>query len=222
VTPADKPAFGQAFARLAAAHREKDIDGITLHVYFEGLKAREIEMVVAAAERLMHAAWFPKLGDWHREAVKVETERIAEQRKYLRERPSLCAACGDSGWVEDTSAPVAEVKMARRNPSSGKHEEIALKESPRMKRCDCQQLRRLEVLGRRPMPMLPDAATHDGSDDAIGPVDATKLLNTIELQTGLRIAPRKMPRPAPSRDPLHRVLDQSEPRGDDEMESSNG
>jgi hypothetical protein len=70
-----------------------------MRVYFDGLKGREIEFVVAAAERLMRADLFPKLADWHREAVKVEAERVEEQRALLRKLPSpLCLACSDTGW----------------------------------------------------------------------------------------------------------------------------
>ena len=77
----------------------------------------------------------------------------------------LCQACGDSGWAEDTSA-AKQLTWLRRNAHSGKREEVAAPQRSigPMHRCACQRLRRLELLGRRPWPALPAAATIDQDD----------------------------------------------------------
>lgn len=77
----------------------------------------------------------PKAPEWRAAVVKIETERIALQRDVIRKRmiagePPLCSECDDTGFA---------------------------KVGQRFKRCDCRELRRLEVLGRRPMPALPEA-----------------------------------------------------------------
>src|SRR3954463_14511287 len=125
--------FAQAFNRLVTATREKDIDAVTLRVYFAGLTPHEIEFVVGAADRLMvDSQWFPKVSEWRAIAAKIEAERIDAPRALLRKPPSpLCRACDDTGWARDAA--------------------------DRVSRCDCQKLRRLEVLGRRPWPALPEA-----------------------------------------------------------------
>jgi hypothetical protein len=77
------------------------------------------------------AEWFPKTSEWKHLARKIEHDRIAELQARLRKLPSpLCLACDDTGWC----------------PSP---------QSDRFTACDCREIRRLEVLGRRPMPALP-------------------------------------------------------------------
>lgn len=126
MTDADKTRFAQAFARLAIALREKDPDAIVLRVYFDGLRDLEIEFVVAAADRMMQTAWFPKVSDWRQEAQRVERERAEEQRAHLRRLPQpLCEACGDTGWAMTATG---------------------------VTRCPCAAQRRLELLGRAPTP----------------------------------------------------------------------
>jgi hypothetical protein len=195
MTTVDKPAFAQAFSRLCVAHREKETDALTMRVYFEGLQDREIEFVVAAAERLLRASWFPKLGDWCQAAVTIEAERIAEQRALLRKLPTpLCPACGDSGWVEDANTPPPRrKKLLRPNPKDRTTPEFvgAPSNNASMVRCDCQRLRRLEVLGRQPWPTLPEGPRPD-SDKPIGQADAVSLTKLIEQQTGRTITPRTM------------------------------
>jgi hypothetical protein len=64
MTDADKPMFVQLLARLAVAHREKERDVVQMRVYFDVLKASEIEFVVDAAERLMGGEFFSRAGAW--------------------------------------------------------------------------------------------------------------------------------------------------------------
>lgn len=143
MTDQDKPAFAQAINRLAMATRELSPDTAKIRVYFDALKGIEIEFVVEAALQLQTADWFPKVGEWKDAAVKVERERTEQQRAVLRKlKTPLCRACDDTGWA-DTG-------------------------DNRVKRCDCLRLRRLEVLGRRPMPELPEATNlHTVNADAI-------------------------------------------------------
>lgn len=135
MTDHDKVPFARVFNRLCVALREKEPDAVQMRVYFEGLKALELEFVVAAGDALaMSAQWFPKLPEWRAAATKVEQDRIDQQRAVLRKlQQPLCAACEDTGW--DRS------------------------DDDRVHRCACRETRRLEVLGRRPMPMLPESTS---------------------------------------------------------------
>lgn len=137
MTDQDKPVFLQSFNRLVIALRDKEPDTATLRVYFDALRDCDIEFIVAAAERLMNAEWFPKTSEWKGAARAIEHERMDQQRAVLRKLPTpLCRACDDTGWA-----------MGGDNRAS---------------RCDCQEMRRLEVLGRRPMPqLLPSAPEPD-------------------------------------------------------------
>lgn len=131
MTDADKPAFAAAMARLCLALREKDPDAAQLRAYFEALKKLDIELVVMAADELMRGQWFPKAGDWHAAVVGLEHKRTEEQRAVLRKLPApLCTACGDTSFFLNETTNRAEP-------------------------CTCRSLRRLEILGRRPMPALP-------------------------------------------------------------------
>lgn len=130
MTDADKPIFLQAVARLAVSLREKDPDVVLLRVYFDALRDCEIEFVVAAADRLANAKWFPKVGEWRAMASRIEAERREAHRAILRRLPApLCDACSDTGWIRNSEN--------------------------RVSRCECQELRRLEILGRRTWPELP-------------------------------------------------------------------
>jgi hypothetical protein len=130
MTAADKPAFVQAYTRLAVAVRERDPDPVQMQVLFEELLPFEIEFVVTAAARLAPGDWFPKLGEWRAMIVQIDRERLAAQRELLRKRTSpLCDACDDTGWQPDADGCV--------------------------RKCACVDLRRLERLGRRPWPALP-------------------------------------------------------------------
>jgi len=124
--------FTPVFARLALALRATDADAVTAKTYFAVLKDLEVEFIVMAASRLAASAeWFPKTSEWRAMARQVERDRLNELRARLRQLPvPLCRECEDTGWRRDRADRV----------------------SP----CDCRKLRRLEILGRRPMPALPD------------------------------------------------------------------
>ena len=177
MTPADKLHFARIIARLAVAQREKDLDALTTRAYFEGLKDREIEFVEMAAERIAFTAtWFPKLAEWRREAIAIEAERVESQKAFLsRLREPLCAACGDSGWRE-----AGPGRTAKGSATS------------RAQRCECANVRRAELLGRRPWPAaLPASPVQEGEIDQ---EETVALMRTIEEKLGRSLGPRVVPR----------------------------
>ena len=137
MTEQDKPAFARAMAGLCIALREKEPDAVQMKTYFKAMADLDVELVVAAAESLgATATWFPKAPEWREAAHALEKQRTGEQADRIRKRrvaglPPLCAECDDTGWRNDGG---------------------------RYRHCDCLKLRRMEVLGRRPMPALPEAA----------------------------------------------------------------
>jgi hypothetical protein len=171
--------FAHVFAPLAIQLRQTDADEATIRFYFEAVKDLEIEFVVMAAARLAKESdWFPKTSEWRTMTATIERERADAQRALLRTLPSpLCAACDDTGWSRDAA--------------------------DRVSRCDCQQLRRLELLGRRPWPSVPeDRRLGAASDVVVDPAETAALMTTIERRTGLTIAPRAMPNTTPAADQL--------------------
>lgn len=131
--------FSKVFALLAVQLRATDADEATIRGYFRTLKDLEVEFLAMAAERLARSAeWFPKTSEWRAAARQVERDRYDELRARMRklEKP-LCAACDDTGWRKASA------------------------DTTRFTLCECATLRRLEVLGRRPMPELPPADPSD-------------------------------------------------------------
>lgn len=123
--------FSPMFATLAMQLRAQDADTLTAKSYFKALADLEPELVAMAAETFaLTAEWFPKTSEWRAAALAVEQQRIEQQRALLRRRPRpLCLACDDTGWDRT--------------------------QDDRVVPCDCRKQRRLEVLGRRPMPEVP-------------------------------------------------------------------
>jgi hypothetical protein len=122
--------FSEIFALLAVQLRQTDADEATIRAYFETLKDIEPEyLAMAATEMAKGAEWFPKTSEWRRAAAKIKHDRRDKQVALLRDLESpLCLACSDTGW--------------------------ALDDRSRAYRCECQTLRQLELLGRRPWPKL--------------------------------------------------------------------
>lgn len=141
--------FAQMFALLAVQLRFSDADEATIRGYYEAVKDLEPEFVAMAAERMGKQGgafdgdnrhWFPKSSEWRTLAGTIEGERAELVAKHVREyhkvaKAPLCAVCDDSGWQAITDGSVS-----------------------RWRHCECRRLRRLEVLGRRPMPLLPERA----------------------------------------------------------------
>lgn len=134
--------FTEIFALLAVQLRFGDADEATIRGYYKAMKGLEPELVALAAQRFAAGAsvddngtaWFPKAPEWCAMAAKVEKERVAELAGVIRKRrfanQPLCNDCEDTCW--------------RQNAATKRYE-----------RCQCADMRRLEVLGRRPMPQLP-------------------------------------------------------------------
>lgn len=142
--------FSGIFGLLAVQLRFVDADEVTIRGYYQALKDLDLELIAMAAQRFGKGAtlndkgeaWFPKAPEWRALAGKIEGERSEALKAVLRKLPQpLCVACQDTGWTH-----VARIEEA---PHS--HE-------GRWTHCDCRRLRRLEILGRRPMPLLPEHA----------------------------------------------------------------
>lgn len=131
--------FSQVYALLAVQLRHAETDVATVKAYYTALKDLEPEFVAMAAERFgkgaalndQGEAWFPKAPEWRAMAARVELDRTKALSARLRKLTTpLCLACGDTSWRPST------------------------RQADRFEPCDCRPLRRLEVLGRRPMPEL--------------------------------------------------------------------
>lgn len=134
MTDTDKHAFVQAMATLCLAFRENEPDAPMLRVYFLGLKDLDVELVTGSVPTLVAGQkFFPKPAEWRAAAVQLErqnSEALTARIRELHKRGiELCAACADTGWDRT--------------------------DDDRVMLCECRGLRRLEVLGRRPMPLLP-------------------------------------------------------------------
>lgn len=132
MTDADKPAFAQAITLLAVTLKEPELDAMRIRQYFTALSDRPIEFVTEAVEQILRSSsWFPKPAEWLEATFTLEKQRRDTMRAHLRKLPApLCVACNDTGWARN-------------------------EEANSVARCDCQELRRLEILGRRPLPLLP-------------------------------------------------------------------
>jgi hypothetical protein len=136
------PEFSQIFAVLALQLGKTDADEATIRSYFKPLQDLDIELVAMAAEVMAKRGgavegenrhWFPKTSEWRAAVEKIDIERTEAVRARLRKLPQpLCLDCDDTGFARDEG-------------------------TGRVRPCDCRKLRRLEVLGRRPMPELPPA-----------------------------------------------------------------
>lgn len=134
--------FSEVFALLAKQLRQTDADEADIRAYYTALRDLELEFLQMAAKRLAAVGeWFPKTSEWRKAARDIERERTDALRAQLRRLPApMCVACDDTGW-----AAIGAVDEPRR-----------------VRTCHCQKLRRLEILGRRPWPQLPDAPSEPG------------------------------------------------------------
>lgn len=123
--------FVDVFSMLAMQLRATDADEAMGKAYFAALIDLDLELVQMAAlvfsrELGRNDGWFPKAPEWRVQVAKITAERTEELRSRLRSRPApLCRACEDTSWAPHATGVI---------------------------RCDCQELRRLEIIGRRPMP----------------------------------------------------------------------
>jgi hypothetical protein len=123
--------FAPVFATLAFQLRATDADEAIGRSYFKVLGDLDLELVVMAADEFAATSeWFPKTGEWRTRVKVIEARRQDDLRARLKKLPTpLCVECRDTGW-----APIGD----------------------RVRPCECRKLRRLEVLGVRPMPLLPE------------------------------------------------------------------
>jgi hypothetical protein len=163
--------FSKVFALLALQLRDTDADEATIRGYFEALKDLESEFLQMAATRLAkNAKWFPKTSEWRALTLKIEAERIDQQRAVRRDLPEhLCLSCDDTGW---------ELVEGRVRP------------------CDCAKLRRLEVLGRKSLPALPPGKPghHDETNELLSPHQSEAAFAEIKRRgftIGLRVMPNR-------------------------------
>jgi hypothetical protein len=153
--------FSEVFALLAKQLRQTDADEADIEAYYRSLKDLDLPLVAMAADRMAREGgarsenphWFPKTSEWRAMVGQVEGERqgvLAHRLRALHKAGQvLCAGCDDTGWT--------------------------LGSGSRYQRCGCADLRRLEVLGVRPMPLLiaevaDDAATVERVTAMIRPV----------------------------------------------------
>ena len=150
--------FAEMFSLLAVQLRQMDADEATIRGYYEALKDIEPEYLAMAAKDLARSAeWFPKTSEWRLAAAKVKHQRKEHQAALLRDLAEpLCLACSDTGW--------------------------ALDQQERAYRCDCQELRKMELLGRRPWPKLLPASR-----------EASAEIETAALMRQVRAAVRGIP-----------------------------
>lgn len=123
-------AFSEIFAMLAIQLRSTDADEAMARAYYVTLKDLDVELVAMAAEALAKSGeWFPKTSEWREAVHQVEHRRKEHQRALMRKSlTAWCQACSDTGWEHLEAGGVRP--------------------------CSCASLRRMEILGRRPWPLL--------------------------------------------------------------------
>jgi hypothetical protein len=147
--------FTPVFVALAVQLRQTDADELAIRAYYDALKDLEFEFVAMAAKSLAASAeWFPRTSQWRAAAARVERERVAEQRAYMKKlRSPLCAVCSDTGWAPD--------------------------EDDRVHPCNCRSERRLELLGQRPWPRLESGAVTETSDGPSTPAETAAFMASL-------------------------------------------
>lgn len=125
--------FSQIYAVLALQLAAPNPDNAAIRAYYRVLKDCEPALLQLAAEELSKtAAWFPKSSEWLKATVAIKQARLSSQRETLRQLHrrglELCEHCSDTGWTRDASDHVSQ--------------------------CACQELRRAEIVGVKPLPAL--------------------------------------------------------------------
>lgn len=106
MTADDRPAFLQAFNRLAVALRLPiaEVDGAMQQTYFDALRDLPIEAVDAAVLILSRTAGygFPRTPEWHQVAEQQRVEQTLRALPPGRDEPwhFECPHCEDTGWEE--------------------------------------------------------------------------------------------------------------------------
>jgi hypothetical protein len=155
--------FSNIFAMLAVQLRQTDVDEATIRGYYAALRDLDPEPVMWAATEFARAAeWFPKTSEWRQKATELERAATDAMKTRLRALATpLCSLCDDT-WM----------KVVSEHPR-------------RFGRCDCVAVRRLEILGRRPLPALPPAPPAF--------TEAEALSIKADLEQRIRAAVKSMP-----------------------------
>jgi len=108
MTDADKPAFAQAFNRLAVGLRlpPAEVDAVMQRIYFDALRDLPIAAVEAAVIPLQRVQGygFPTTARWHEQAELQRVEQTLRALPPAREEPwhFTCEHCTDCGFEERT------------------------------------------------------------------------------------------------------------------------
>lgn len=128
----DTQAFKPVFNRLAKAKRATDVDGATMVIYFNVLKAFPLWAIEEAANELQrkHTFGFPTTDVWFQACEAEVARRLRETLVHGREWTEECAACHDSGWKENVCT--AKHRCGRRfcGQLGEKHEHTFYSECP--------------------------------------------------------------------------------------------
>ena len=125
--------FAAIYSVLGLQLQAADPSIVAVRAYYRVLQQIEPALLQLAAEQLAATArWFPKSSEWLRAALAIQQARRASQRDTIRQLHrrgiDLCDSCRDTGWVCDAADRV----------------------SP----CPCQDVRRAEIVGAKPLPAL--------------------------------------------------------------------
>lgn len=124
--------FAEVFAILAMQLRAGDTTDVTIQAYYKILRDVNLELVKLAAEYIArNEQYFPKTSEWLDRTRRLYFERHEQQRELIqrlhRQGKELCESCSDTGW--------------RREQGTSS-----------VKPCECVNIRRDELLGRRALP----------------------------------------------------------------------
>ena len=130
--------FTNIYAVLALQLQASDTDTPSIRAYYRVLKDFEPALLQLAAEQLAATStWFPKSSEWLKTALVIKQERRTKQQHAIqqlhRQGIELCEQCSDTGWLRDANG--------------------------RASQCPCQDVRRAEILGVKPLPALTGATT---------------------------------------------------------------
>lgn len=124
MTPADRAAFFDLFARVARRHGKKP-DAELAADYFQALERVPLEELEAAADLLWKVSrYFPKPVDWLEAAQKVRKPshfvRFAPPVLTLDGRAEVtyhCLRCQDTGWRPDCGCEIGRLDFRHRCPA---------------------------------------------------------------------------------------------------------
>lgn len=125
--------FSALYSVLGLQLQSADPSIVAVRAYYRVLQNIDPALLQLAAEQLAATArWFPKSSEWLKAAVAIRQARLLSQQEMIRQLHrrgiELCERCRDTGWISDAADRV----------------------SP----CPCQDMRRAEIVGAKPLPIL--------------------------------------------------------------------